>query len=116
MRIELVSTRIAEGPARSPSAEQIDDRLQLASGPGQPVLGALAARGAAPLQHSRPLQPPQPLGEQRAGHVGKTALELVEVVNVGEGLADDQQRPAISEDLCCSRNRTILPVGVHDRA
>ena len=114
-RIELVSPRLAESPACSPSAELVDDRLQLAPGRCQAVFGPLAPRGAAPLQHAGLLQPPQPLREQGAGHVRKAALELVEVINVGEKLADDEDGPAVGEDLRRTRHGAVLAVPVHDR-
>src|SRR5262249_55830995 len=54
--IELVRPRIAEGPARSPLAEHVDDPLQLASGRSEPILRPLAARGATPRCPSTPVR------------------------------------------------------------
>jgi hypothetical protein len=112
--IEFVRPRIAEGPARSPFAELVDDRLQFAAGRCQAVFGPLAPRRDAPLQHASSFQPPQSLHKQRAGHVRKTALQLIEVINVGKKLADNEHCPAVGKDFRRSRHRTILAVKVHN--
>jgi hypothetical protein len=47
--------------------------------------------------------------------VRKTALEFVEVINVGKQLADDEHSPAVGKDFRRSRHRAILAVTVHDQ-
>jgi hypothetical protein len=44
------------------------------------------------------MQPPQPLCEQRAGYVRKTALKFVGAADVGKKLADDKYRPAVGTE------------------
>jgi hypothetical protein len=46
-------------------------------------------RKNAPFQYPRSLQPFQTLHEQRARDMRETALEFVEVVNIGEQFTDD---------------------------
>ena len=75
--------------------------------------GRATARCAPPFQYASSLQPPQPLGKQRARHVRKTALEFVEVFYVREKLTDDEHGPAIGKNLSCACYRAILAIQVH---
>jgi hypothetical protein len=43
----------------------------------------------------------------------QTALKSIEVIDVGEELADDQHRPAIGKNLRRAGDRAILAVLVH---
>src|SRR5262249_40314846 len=76
-RIELGLPRIAEGPARAPAAQHVDDALELTPGRGQVVFRHAAISAGAPLDQLRALAAGQP------------AVEVVEVANAGEQLADD---------------------------
>jgi hypothetical protein len=96
-RIEFVWARIAERPTRTPFSQEIDESLEFASGWRQSIFGPLAARSNPSLQYSSSLQPPQPLDEKSAGHVGKTAFKFVEMINIGKKFADDEHSPTISE-------------------
>lgn len=104
--IEFVRPRITESPARSPSAKLVDNRLQVAPGGCQSVFSVLAPRASAPFQHAGLLQPPQPSRKQRAGHVRKTPLKFVEVINVGKQLAHDEHSPTVGKDFRRSRHGT----------
>jgi hypothetical protein len=92
----------------------LDNRLQLAPGGCQSVFSLPAPRGTAPFQHAGLLQSPQPPRKQRAGHVRKTALKFVEVINVGKQLADYEHSPSVGKDFRRSRHGTILAVTVHN--
>jgi hypothetical protein len=45
--------------------------------------------------------------------VGKTALKLVEMIDVGQKLADDEHGPTVGEDFRCSGHRAVLSITVH---
>jgi hypothetical protein len=60
-QIEFIPAGIPKSPARSPSAELVDDRLQFAPGRSQAVFGPLAPRGTTPLARL----------QQPSGHVRK---------------------------------------------
>jgi hypothetical protein len=106
-------SRIAECPTRSPLSQEIDEPLEFAPGRRQSVFGPLASRKHAAFQDAATLQPPEPFRKQRAGHVGKTALKLVEMINVGKKFADDEHRPAVGENFRRPGHRTVLSIAVH---
>jgi hypothetical protein len=112
-RVKFICARIAERPTRSPFSKEIDESLEFASGWRQSVFGPVAAGGNPSLQYSGSFQPPQPLDEKRAGHVGKTAFKLIEMINIGKKLADDQHRPTVGENFRRPGHRTVLPITVH---
>ena len=43
----------------------------------------------------------------------QAAFELIEVINIGEKLADDQHGPAVGKDLSRACDRAILAIEVH---
>jgi hypothetical protein len=45
--------------------------------------------------------------------VRKTAFKFIELIDVRQQLPDDQHGPAIGEDFCRTRHRTVLTVKVH---
>ena len=57
-RIELVRSRIAEGPACRPFSQVVDDPLEIAAGRGQTIFNLLTARSGAPLHHTCSLESP----------------------------------------------------------
>ena len=112
-RIEFVRARIAKRPTRSPFSKEIDESLEFASSCRQSIFGPLAARSNPSLKYSGSLQPPQPLDEKRTGHVGKTAFKLIEMINIGKKLADNEHRPTVGENFRRPGHRTVLPITVH---
>jgi hypothetical protein len=93
-------------PARSPLAKEINDPLELAPRRRQAIFGGFAARRPTPFQHTHSLQTPQPFGKKRARHVGKAALELIEVINVCEKMP---WRPGVPSPTWRSLLRNHLP-------
>ena len=65
---------IAERPARSPSAKNVDDALKLSARAGQVVLdGASFGTGAA-LDDAHPLQSTEAIDKERARNAGKSSV------------------------------------------
>ena len=87
---------------------QIADRLQLPPGLGQGVGDPWAV--VAPLDHAGPGQGAQPLGQQRRRHPRHTAPQRVEVPTAQHQLLDDEQRPALVQELHRLGHRAELAV------
>jgi hypothetical protein len=82
--------------------------LEVAALLGEPVLEALGPLAVAdPLEDPFLDQPVEPLGEDVAGDP-KALLELFEAAQSKEGIAHDQQRPALADDLKRACNRAVL--------
>src|SRR5262249_14702693 len=112
-RIELAGSRIAECPACPPSAEDVDDTLELPPRASEGVFHGPARLAGVPLDDAHPFQTAQAFDEQCPRDAGETPVELVEVAETREQLANDQQSPAVGEDFRRSGNRTVLTVQVH---
>ena len=61
-------------------------------------------------------QVPQALGEQAAGEARGAVGDLVERPASDEDVAQDDDRPALGEELRCPSDRAILPVVAHIRS
>jgi hypothetical protein len=93
----------------------VDDRLQLPSGLGERVGDRASRRARGPFDDACSFELLETLGEHGAGDPGKAPFQLVEPVDVEEHLADDQQRPAVSDHLGALRDRAVLAVALHTR-
>src|SRR5437899_1390938 len=60
-----------------------------------------------PLQHALVDQPVEPVGQDVTGD-SQALLEFVEAVQTEQDVADDQQRPALADNLERSRDRAVL--------
>ena len=69
------------------------------------ALGPLAIPN--PLENALLDEPAKTVGKHVAGDA-ETLLELVEVAKAEEGVADDQQRPALADDLEGTGDRALL--------
>src|SRR4029450_8068455 len=96
-------------------AERADNRLELLAGLGQPVLVAVSSRRRTSLDDAYALERPQTLREEAAGDPRQTAPQLVEMSWSSEKLADDERRPALSEELGPSRDGAELPISAHEQ-
>lgn len=112
VRVEVGVAELGH-PAGAPPAEGLDDRQQLAARRRERVRHA-AVRVAA-LHDPRQHEPPQALGQQRGGHPGHAAAQLVEVPAAEEQLPHDEQRPALVEQLHRLAHRAELAVRRHRR-
>ena len=113
--IELARPRFTDRPARPPPAQHVDHALELPTRARERVHGSAAVRSRAALDDARLLEAAQPLHEERARDPGKPAIELVEAMDAGQELPNDEGRPAISQDLQSPRDRTVLTVEKHPR-
>jgi hypothetical protein len=80
------------------------------AGRRQPVLMAGSSRAGAPFDESVILQFAQPRNQHRARYQRHAAMDVVERVNVGHQLAQDERRPARGKHFRCFRDRTKLIV------
>ena len=69
-------------------------------------LGPLAVSD--PLENALLDEPVETVGKHVAGDA-ETLLELVEAAKAEESVADDQQRPALADDLESAGDRALLP-------
>ena len=109
-RVEVLLAEVARPPG-TPGAQGVDDRAQLQPALGQ-LVGAATRHHRAP-HHPDPLQPPQPLRQQRRRHLRVAPAQLVEVPAAEQQLAHHQQGPALVEHLHRLRDRAELAVGRH---
>src|SRR5215211_910073 len=91
-----------------PLPQTAEGDVEVAALGGESVLvaGRSLAVGDA-LEHALADEPVQPVGEDVAGDP-QALLELVEAANPEEHVADDQQRPALADDLQRPRDRAVL--------
>ena len=94
--IEVLVADLAD-PADAPHSQRLDHRLQLAAGRRQDIPHVVAI--AAPVDHARPDQLVQPLGQQGRRHPRDPAAQVVETLTAGDQLADDEQCPPLVEQL-----------------
>src|SRR5207247_3955754 len=79
---------------------------------GEPVLEALGPLAVAdPLQDSFLDEPVEPIGEDVAGDA-EALLELLEAAQAQEAVADDQERPALADDLERAGDGAVLALVV----
>ena len=55
----------------------------------------------------------KPLGEHRAGYARNPPADFAEAARPGQQFADDEQRPASSEDFVRARDGAELPISWH---
>jgi len=84
-------------------AEHVDDPLQLLARRRQAWYSVTRLRSCGARQ-LRALEPAKTIHQQRARDARQPAIEIVEVPNAREQLANDQRRPAIGEDLGGARD------------
>src|SRR4029453_19055632 len=91
-----------------PLPQTAEGDVEVAALGGESVLvaGRSLAVGDA-LEHALADEPVQPVGEDVAGDP-QALLELVEAANPEEHVADDQQRPALADNLQRPRDRAVL--------
>src|SRR5262245_31352345 len=92
----------------APLAQRRQGDVELAALRGEPVLEArraLAVRDS--LQDRLRHQPVEPVGEDVPRN-SEALLELVEPAQPEEDVADDEQRPALADDLERPRDRAVL--------
>jgi hypothetical protein len=80
-------------PALAPHRQAFDERLQLAAGAGEVVAAVAVLHDAGALERA------QALGQQRGRHRRDAVADLVEARAPVDQLADDQQRPALRQQL-----------------
>ena len=112
--VEIVLVHVA-APALSPDRERIDDRGQLlARGVSVQLRGRpffAGPRFTSPARSSCAQAPRQ----ERRRDARHAAVDLVELRAAVDEAADDEQRPALAQQLDCERERTVLTVLVcHD--
>jgi FAD/FMN-containing dehydrogenase len=113
--IEVGLGQVARNPLVRPRAEGTDDRVEFLAGLGQAVLVAVSIGHRPSLDYACALERVQPLCEKAARDPRQSAQELVEMSGSAEELADDEWRPALSEELGPSRDGAELPVSPHEQ-
>jgi hypothetical protein len=104
---------VGDAPAHPPVVEGPDHGAQLVAGVGQPVVGAAPVGPDPPVHHPFALQVAQALGQHRPGDPGDAPLQLVEAVDPAQHLPDQQQAPAVAEDLDRPGHRAVVVTGWH---
>jgi len=107
-RVELLRGGVAEQPPHRPVAQRQQQRLQLPTGFGEPVLDEAAAAVRGSGDDPGPLEAPQPLGEQRPGHPRQAPVQVVEAAAGAHQVADDEQVPPLGDDLRGHLDRAVL--------
>ena len=74
---------------------------------------AVAGGALAPVDQIRILERLEPLRQQAARYQRHAVQDLAEAEITGEELADDEERPPLSDDLQRHRHRTKLTVHAH---
>ena len=98
--------------ACAPAAERRDDRLELLAPLGQLVDARAGRRGKlAPPHDSRPLELAQALSEDVGAGVDDARAKIREALGAEQQLADDQQRPALADEIEGMRRRARFAVG-----
>jgi hypothetical protein len=105
--------------AVAPLHERDDRRPEVDALLAEAVLEALGALLVAPaLEQALLGQALEAIGQDVAGDA-EAALEVVEAADAQEGVADDEQRPAVAEDLEGAGDGAVLVVvraGQHGRS
>ena len=112
-RIKVVGGQVAGDPLVSPGAKGADYRVKPLASLGQPVLVAVSIKGRLSPGDARSLKCGQPFREEAGRDPRQSAPQVVEVSGSAQELADDERRPALSEELGPSRDRAELPVSAH---
>ena len=100
-----VVLEVLVAPLDRPAAHRLEHRLEVLAGGGEVVLAAAPGRRRPGLDHPAALEVAEALGEQRAGHAGQAAGDVVEAGVAEEQLPHDQGRPPIGEDLAGQGDR-----------
>jgi hypothetical protein len=94
--------------ARPPGGQPGQHRGEVAALGGQPV----GAARVGPAHHALLLEQAQALGQQVGGDAGEGPLQLGPAPPAQQQLADDQQRPAVADDLQRAGHRPGKRVGL----
>ena len=93
-----------------PLAERADHGAKRIAGGREPVFVAGAISTGAPLDDAVILELAQARRQHGARDQRHAAMDVVEAVNVGHQLAQDERRPARGKDFRCLCDRTELVV------
>jgi hypothetical protein len=95
---------------RTPEAELLDRSARRRPSFGERVAHRIVR--ADPSDDPVTLEPAQPVGQQVLRDAGQPFLQLVEARRAAEELSEDQNRPAITDDVERGRHRTELPIAL----
>jgi hypothetical protein len=95
---------------RTPKAELLDRSARRRPSFGERVAHRVV--GADSSDDPVTLEPTQPVGQQVLRDAGQPFLQLVEARRAAKKLSEDQNRPAIADDVECGRHRTELPIAL----
>src|SRR6185503_17244321 len=107
--IEIVLVHVT-APALSPHCQRIDDRSQLLARGSQRAAARQAFSCRAALHQSGALELTETTRQERGRNARHAAVDLVELRAAVDEPADDEQRPALAQQLDSERERTILTV------
>jgi hypothetical protein len=113
-RIEVLGGDLE--PTSSPLAEGLADLEQIVTRARELVSVTAPLRLRCRLDNAEALELLEPLREQGAGEPGRTLEDLAEGLTAQMQVADDQRRPALSEDLRATGDRAVLAVGPYERS
>jgi hypothetical protein len=113
-RIEVLGGDLE--PTSSPLAEGLADLEQIVARARELVSVTAPVSLGCRLDDAEAFELLEPLREQGVGQSGRTLEDLAEGFTAQVQVADDQRRPALSEDLRATGDRTVLAVGPHVRS
>ena len=102
--------------AVAPDEQRVDDRPEVLAGLGELVEVSAAVVGAEEPVDDAVIDEPVQVGRQDGLGDVEVGLEVVEAAHPVEGVADDEQRPALADDLEeqageTSRPKPLTPIG-----
>src|SRR5262249_20768322 len=103
-------------PSRSPFTEGHADPEEIAARPRELVTVTAPLSLRRRRDDADAFELLESLREERAGESGRTFEDFAKGLTAQMQVADDQRRPALSEDLCATRDRAVLAVGPHARS
>ncbi len=103
-------------PTSSPLAEGLADLEQIVARARELVTVTAPLSLGCRLDNAEAFELLEPLREERVGESGRTLEDLAEGFTAQMQVADDQRRPALSEDLRATGDRAVLPVSPHEHS